>query len=205
MPTTACLAENAKPYYEREGYELILKNFPVPMITKSQEQMNVDMLSLVYGNFRPSGLLYFGSRYSEIMNMLHGRYYRPKSLAEAANYEERFSDYLDLFYALIKEIKSKCQSNNISLTLALMPGSSFVLRPGSPSAQFQDYFRQKIIDKGKQLEIPVIDLAGLLSEISTEQNNRKLFHPNEGHLTDEGHLVVAEYIQEYMTIEKQHE
>ncbi len=51
----------------------------------------------------------------------------------------------------------------------------------------------------------MIDQAGLLREISTEQNNRKLFHPNEGHLTDEGHLVVAEYIQEYMTIEKQHE
>ena len=74
-----------------------------------------------------------------------------------------------------------------------MPGKSYVVRPSSPSAQFQDYLRKKILDNSKKMEVDMIDLAGLLRS-RYQKTEGRWFYPNEGHLTAEGHRVVADIL-----------
>ena len=74
-----------------------------------------------------------------------------------------------------------------------MPGSSYIERPGSPSARFQGYLRRKFVKKGAIKNISIIDLARRLRE-SYQNDPGKWYYPNEGHLTPEGHRVVADIL-----------
>ncbi len=196
-------AKNSKPYYEFTSGELLLKNYPVPRTTKPQVQSPDELSSLVLGNFRPSGILYQGSKVSALFGLLYQKFYSNESLSKDAAYEKRFSNHLELFYALIEEIKLQCSSKNTHFNIALLAGSSFVYRPDSPSALFQDYFRKKIIHKSRQIDIPIIDLAGVLKQVSTQRKRKLLYHPNDRHLTEEGHQVVSKFIQNWLAAERQ--
>ena len=75
----------------------------------------------------------------------------------------------------------------------IKPGRSFVERPGSPSAMFQDYLRRKIVEQKEQMKIRAIELASLFHDRFQTQGGR-WYHPHEGHLTSAGHRVVADIL-----------
>ena len=56
-----------------------------------------------------------------------------------------------------------------------------------------DYFRRRIIENSDNIKVKVIDLALPLRE-QFQNNQDRLFYPNEGHLTPEGHRVVADIL-----------
>ena len=111
----------------------------------------------------------------------------------SGHFEARFDDPLRLFSAIVTRLKSLCERSGIELNLVLMPGRSFVEDPGTPSQQFQDYLRKAILSAGRNIEVNVIDLARHLRQ-RYQENGKMLYYPNEGHLTAQGHEVVAEYL-----------
>ena len=66
----------------------------------------------------------------------------------------------------------------------------------SPVAQAQDYLRQQILATSEKMQIDVIDVASSLRERSQTQSGR-WFYPHEGHLTAEGHRIVADILAEH--------
>ncbi|HIJ40245.1 MAG TPA: hypothetical protein HPP90_04070 [Deltaproteobacteria bacterium] len=54
------------------------------------------------------------------------------------------------------------------LFVVLMPGRFLVERPGSQSTQFQEYLREKIIEKCRKLNIRLIDPALHLKTLHSE-------------------------------------
>jgi hypothetical protein len=72
-----------------------------------------------------------------------------------------------------------------------MPGQSFVERPDSLSAAFEDYLRRALVPRGAEIAVPVIGLAAPLRARYRETGTH-LFYPHEGHLNPAGHRVVAE-------------
>ncbi len=91
----------------------------------------------------------------------------------------------------------QCQRNNSELLVILMPGRSLVERPGSQSAQFQEYLREEIIKQCKRRHIRLMDLPLHLKKVHTE-TGKKLYFPNDGHMNALGHRVTADYIREKM-------
>ena len=79
-----------------------------------------------------------------------------------------------------------------------MPGPSFVTEPRSVSARFQDYLRRAIVERGERAGIRVIDLAALLRE-RYGRTPGEWFFPGDGHLTEEGHCVVAEELSRHLS------
>jgi hypothetical protein len=83
--------------------------------------------------------------------------------------------------------------HDAGLVLVLMPGRSLVERPGSQSAQFQEYLSTRLVEDSLQLDIEVFDLASYLKTCHREKDVR-LFYPHEGHLTAAVHRMTADFI-----------
>lgn len=186
-------ANNAKPYFELEGDQLSLRNTPVPLQTKPQQQAGKDLSQMVLGGVEPEqGFI------REILQK--SAFFRlwESSLADypklSGHFETRFEYPLRLFSALINRLKSRCDQQKVELRLVLMPGRSFVESPGSPSQQYQDFLRSKILLLGEHIDVSVVDLAGHLKSHYQEYKER-LFYPNEGHLTPQGHERVAQFLK----------
>lgn len=185
-------ANHAKPYFELTSNGLTLKNTPVPLKSKSKVQGQKDLTKVVFGDeFPSSGAIerYLGR--FELFRLLKLNPYEAPDLS--SRFKDRFNRPLQLFAAIIKQIRKECIRRKIELRLVLMPGKSFIDRPGSPSAQFQDYLRGKIVDSSEKMKVDVIDLAILLKR-RYQKHPGRWFHPHEGHLTPEGHRVVAEIL-----------
>ena len=73
-----------------------------------------------------------------------------------------------------------------------MPGRSFVEHPGSMSAQYQEYLREKLLRSSTEQDLKVLDLAGYLKDLY-EKDGTRLYHPNEGHLNTDGHRAIADF------------
>ena len=82
--------------------------------------------------------------------------------ADIMDFNAQFEHALRLFNAIIEELREVCLKKRVKLTLVLMPGKSYVQRPGSTSAQFQDYLRAKIVENSEMKNIPTIDRADRL-------------------------------------------
>jgi hypothetical protein len=191
-------AQNGKPYFRAAPHGLELENSPVPLTRKPGSGRSPTLKRMILGDYRIGGLLSRAARYSEICRVLEQKFSAPASLAEKADFKGRFKDALDLFFAIVGEMKKECARRGIELKLILMPGRSFVLRPGSPSAQYQDYIRKQIAGNGSQLGVPVMDLAGLLRKAAENRDISHWYHPNEGHLTRAGNKEVAGLILEWL-------
>ena len=77
-----------------------------------------------------------------------------------------------------------------------MPGKTFVKNPNSPIAQAQNYLRRELVAALQHTQVEVIDLALLLRE-RYQKRSGKWFYPNEGHLTAEGHRIVADILDQH--------
>jgi hypothetical protein len=111
----------------------------------------------------------------------------------------RFSDK-QIFYgeqtsrALINALHDASREIGADLSIALLPGSSFINRPESLSAQYQEYLRKRLVAELKGTsDIAVIDLATRMQE-APEDHKKQWYFPNEGHLTPQGHRHVAQVL-----------
>ncbi|MDP2646141.1 MAG: SGNH/GDSL hydrolase family protein [Desulfobacterales bacterium] len=186
-------AQHAKPYFELTSEGLVLRNTPVPRETKPASQAQKDLQHAVFGDRALNRGLpdrYLGR--FQLYQVLRQRFgARPDS---SGYFTAQFKNSLGLFFAIIEQTRRECVQKNTRLALVLMPGKSFVELPGSLSAQFQDYLRQKIVENRDKMKVEVLDLAGHLRSRYGKTPGR-WFYPNEGHLTSQGHRVVAEFLR----------
>ena len=184
-------ANHGKPYFELFENRLVLQNSPVPLAVKSKEQAAVDLNSVVMGNPPPDrGRFLHTLNKSELFQRVK-RALRSDKKNLFPFFDAQFEQALKVYTALLKQMVVLCESNRAKLIVALMPGRSLIERPGSQSAQFQEYLREKIIEKCNNLRIPLIDLALPLKTVHNE-TGEKLFYPNEGHMNAKGHQITAE-------------
>ena len=182
-------ANRGKPYFRLMPEGLVPQNMPVPATTKPGDAPGPDLLDVVFGRCgAPDNTVCQCLRRSECLRRLPGQVCR--TARPSVNFDERFEHALRLFDAIVVRVRNACGKGGARLVLALMPGKSFVEQPGSPSAEFQDYLREQIVESGIEMGVQVIDVAGRLCE-RHKSNRTRLFHPNEGHLTEEGHRIVA--------------
>ena len=188
-------ADHAKPYFELVGGKLILKNVPVPRATKPPGQAAVDLRRVVMGEVpKQRNTLVQRVMNTELFQLVQ------RSLGLGSDrrdlfpvFQKRFDGALRLYDALLAALRSHCRENGARLVLVLLAGRSFVERPGSNSAQFQDFFRQRVAAAARRQRVAVIDLAAHLKRYSREKDVR-LFYPNEGHLTPAGNRVAAAFL-----------
>ena len=184
-------AENSKPFFRLDANgQLEKKNSPVPMQSKPAAARQKNLHNIVMGelNFENSFLEKTMGNL-EIFRRLGLFQSQPKISTDY--FEKRFAHTLQLFYALVSAIEADTKEVKADLSIVLLPGRSAIARPESVSAQYQTYLGNKIVKQfSKQSEIQVIDL---LAPLTTEfqKQNTKLYFSNEGHLTPNGHQVVA--------------
>jgi hypothetical protein len=170
---------------------LVLTNSPVPDAPVDRTGQPT-LLDMVLGN-RPGE--------ARLRQRLEGRSYLFRLLSETMlpaptgdpAFDQRFAPALDLFWALVERLQRGCATAGTQCAVALMGGRSFVETPSSLSAQFQDYFRRRIAAGAAEHRVDVIDIGDELRR-RYEQRPEPWFHPNEGHLNAEGHLVVADIV-----------
>jgi hypothetical protein len=66
---------------------------------------------------------------------------------DLAGLPERLAYPLSLFARIARAVAETCRQQGVGLRLVLMPGQSFVERPDSLSAAFQDYLRRALVPR----------------------------------------------------------
>jgi len=188
-------ADNAKPYYSLSPDGIVLKNNPVPRVKKPGRAAEASLHRAVLGGMGHAGnpVIRFLSR-SALFRLLNLNPYREPDLLPW--FDKRFAVSLALFSAILEKVRILCIANDVELTLALMPGKSYIQNAGSASAQYQEYLRKAILEELMRRSVNAVDLAGLLRS-RYKQRPGRWFHPNEGHLTADGHRIVAGILDEY--------
>ena len=190
-------ANHGKPYFELFENRLVLKNSPVPLAAKNKEQAALDLHRVVRGDTTPlRGRLLRILDKSELFQRVT-RVNHPNDRDLFPLFDKRFKQALKVYTAILEQMVLLCENNGSELIVVLMPGRSLVERPGSQSAQFQEYLREKIIEKCRKLNIRLIDLALHLKTLHSE-TGVELFHPNEGHMNAKGHQVTAQTIHKQL-------
>ena len=184
-------ADMAKPFFSLTANGLQEENAPMPRQPKPPAERQRTLATMVLGEDGARALGNSWLARSQIARSL-GLTDRATP-AETAGMGARLAAPVDLFVRLVRQMGALCATNGVALDIALMPGRSFVEQPGTISAVYQDYLRAAIIKRQADLGVPVIDLATPLRERAAN-GAHDLYHPNEGHLTAEGHKVVAELL-----------
>lgn len=192
-------AEPAKPFFIMDNDELKLKNYPVPKVRKSALLRKQSLNSIVYGrdiiSSEQIGFLINLLSDSEIFKWIYsGRVVDP-TLDINSILDKNLKKQKALLKHLMVAIKSEIRQKKIDVSFVLLPGKSYVNEPDSYSYFFQEYVRQFVVQVANNLEITTIDLASQLVELDKE-DKKKLYYPNEGHLTVFGHQKVRELLQE---------
>lgn len=190
-------ANHGKPYFKFSGNRLILKNSPVPTATKSKEQATLDLHQVVMGEPPPLRRGLFALLEKMKLFQMAKRIFHPDNKNLIPLFDTRFQPALKLYGALLDRMVIQCRLNNSELIVILMPGRSLVERPGSQSAQYQEYLRENIIQQCKRLHIRLMDLALHLKTVHMD-TGKNLYFPNDGHMNALGHMVTADYILEKM-------
>jgi hypothetical protein len=178
----------AKPRFVLDGDTLTLTNSPVPS-GPADRAGQPQLLDMILGN-RPEE--------AHLRQRLEGRSHLFRLLSENVlpqpsddpAFDRRFAPALGLFWELVERLQRGCATNQTQCVLAVMAGRSFVESPSSLSAQFQDFFRRRLVSGAADRQIEMIDVGGELRS-RYEREGGRWFHPNEGHLNADGHRVVA--------------
>ena len=108
--------------------------------------------------------------------------------------QERFDPAIRLFLALVDALHDASRETGADLSIALLPGSSYINRPESLSAQYQEYLRKRLVAELEEAsDIPVIDLATTM-QAAPKDHKKQWYFPNEGHLTPQGHRYIAQLL-----------
>lgn len=189
-------SNHAKPYFEITPSELKLRNVPVPSATDDSKKYRTNHASLLLGNnVQDRGaLVRYLSRF-ELTRLIVP--YFEEHPERQNQFDGKLGSSIQLFNALVDQIHEECLNRGVELRLVLMPGRSFVEHPGSMSAQYQDYLREKILPSSSNRNLRVLDLASHLRALY-EKEGARLYHPNEGHLNTDGHRAVADFIDKQL-------
>jgi lysophospholipase L1-like esterase len=194
-------ASKAKPYFSLQQGQLQLHNQPVPRQSKPAMLYSTTMQSIIFGDQLPQDLSLIDRliQSSRLLSMLLPRTAASNPEQINAILSQRLVAQEQLFAALLQAIKTTSDAANSPLTLALLPGQSYVNAPRSYSAYFQEYVRQRVIAVAEQLDIEVIDVAG---ELRRSYSGQRWFFPYEGHFTVAGHQQVADILLRQMNLGK---
>ena len=195
LQTYPLQADFAKPRFRiDEQGRLRLENTPVPRQPKPASARNRSLSSLVLGDaVLQRGELVAWLGQLELFRRLGLLQSRPELPDEL--FARRFEPALALFMALVTTTGERLSSQGAELTVALLPGQSYVERPDSVSARYQDYLRVQLVQRLQRADIPVISLAAAL-RAGYAKDGVARFHPNEGHLNPVGHQSVAELLRQ---------
>jgi len=177
-----------KPYFNLENQQLKLNNMPVPLKPKNQQKMTLNELVFIQSPppFYQKLALYQWLKGAGLI----------KSDFSEKQLSQSFLQGMTLFKTLLKQIKQTANQQDLKFNMVLLSGASIVNNPYSKSAQWQQWQAQKIMAMGQQLEIPILNLIPIFQQ--TKQ--QPLYFSNEGHLTPQGHLFVAQEIQIFFRI-----
>jgi hypothetical protein len=182
-------ALQAKPRYVLRGGALDLERVPVPRETKGPGEGRADLDRLVYGLDlpRPGGVRAFLGR-REVFRRLG--LFQPRTDVPPGYFDGRYDELLALFDALVAAARSASTEAGADFLLALLPGRSYVERPGSYAHAYQEHLRETIARTWRARGVTVVDLATGLRE-ARAAGGGPWYHPHEGHLNAEGHAEVA--------------
>ena len=184
---------HAKPYFEPSPSGLQLRNVPVPAALGKSDIRHHDIGGLILGDKGfDKGVVVRALGRFELTRLLLPYFETSTDIRE--HLESALDDAMSVFEAIISEIHAQCSRRGIELRLVLMPGRTYVEQPGSLSAQYQDYLREKILQHGEKRDIVTMDLAMHLRALY-EKHGMRLYHPNEGHLNVDGHAAVADFLR----------
>jgi len=192
-------AEQAKPFFSLNNETLTLQNTPIPRASKSAKLRTTTLQAIIFGDelvaMEPwwAGL----ARSSRILRLLLGDHARVNSEVVKDLLTTRLVQQRRLASALITRIREQVTASGARLIIAPLPGRSFIRAPGSYSALFQDHVRNFVASLAESNGLEVIDVADEL--LAQNVDDVVLFHPNEGHLTVEGHAAVARIVLASLT------
>ena len=185
-------ADHGKPYFKYINQRLVLQNTPVPLMPKPAAARKETISDIVLGKDSRNGTKVNWLSHLELSHRL-GLFQSDFVLTEE-EMDRRFSPSLKLLAALLHEMEKDMQANNVRLSIALLPGRTYVEQATSLSAQYQNYFRKQLIAWYKHSStVQVIDLATQL-RVLNDSGIEHLYYPNEGHLTKLGHQHIADYL-----------
>ncbi|MBL9210166.1 MAG: hypothetical protein JNL92_06840 [Opitutaceae bacterium] len=184
-----------KPRFEAVGDDLFLRNVPVP---KSSEARVEPWWPVVLGADASawSWRTRLELRY-ELFRVLSPpfppeRDYRPELAS-------RFASALSLFERIAKGVAGDAARRKAEFIVIPIASAAYFHSPRSPSAQYQDFFCEQIVQRLRTTGISVIHLPALMLERYRSDPGRWFF-PHEGHLNPEGHKVVAEILARELSV-----
>ncbi len=182
-------ASHAKPRFALRGGELVLERVPVPRERKPLGAGRVDLQMLVRGPDArdPSGIAGFLGR-REVFRRLG--IFQADGRVSADAFLRRNDDALALFDALLGRMEKDLVGAGAHFVVALVPGRSYVERPGSYAHGYQEVLRARILETCRARGLRVVDVASALAKRHAEGSG-PWYHPHEGHLDREGSAEVA--------------
>lgn len=189
-------ADNAKPFFSLNAKgQLLLENTPVPRQRKPAILRSRDINSIVFADtlVQYQSPIYKLAEHSHLLKMIMPEPKVDRNILEDIM-AKRLVTQSDLIKALIDQIAIFSKENNMALSIAVLPGRSFVEFPDSYAAVFQEYVRGIIQQHTSQQQLVFMDVATLMRESWIASGSPKWFHPNEGHYTRKGHTIVADIL-----------
>jgi hypothetical protein len=192
-------AEQAKPFFSLNNETLTLQNTPVPRAPKSAKLRTTTLQAIIFGDELVAKEPWWAglARSSQILRLLLGDHARVNSEVVEDLLTTRLVQQRRLASALITRVREQVTASGARLIIAPLPGRSFIRAPGSYSALFQDHVRNFVASLAESNGLEVIDVADEM--LAQNVDDVMLFHPNEGHLTVEGHAAVARIVLASMT------
>lgn len=188
-------AEYAKPRFELEDDgRLALRNVPVPLQHRPITDTAAALASIILppADRRTAGpRQWLGSR--ELVRRLGWTV--PASRIPTAHLDRVFAPSLRLFGALLHDMREWLARHGAGLSVVLLPGRSWLVEPGSHSAQFQDYLLEQL---GQQITAEGVGWLSLAPALRDANDGAGLFFPYDGHLTSQGHAWVAAQLDGYL-------
>ncbi|MEC9340662.1 MAG: GDSL-type esterase/lipase family protein, partial [Pseudomonadota bacterium] len=189
-------AAYGKPFFELREGTLHLRNQPVPRSPKSATVQEQDVRRLMSQGRSGHGSWWIraaaGTKLGQLLlALLPAR--SPEALPQAQ--WQLYAPYVALFEALLRETERTVVASGAELLLVTLPGHSYVLLPWSYAAVQQELFRQAVVTGARDMSIPVVDVARALRQSAKTSRGRNWFFANDGHLTPEGHIEVAEQLR----------
>lgn len=181
-------ANRPKPYFEKRGTNLVLRNHPVPVDAPPRNPS----ASFVPGAQYVPRWQHILARHSTAWRLLCSDRIRSPVGRHELEYAHR--DGLELTATILRKIDSSCRKHNTELNVLLLPGQRYLRYPSSLSATRQDVLRKSLGARCREANIAVIDIAQFLEETREERRSSPWYFPRDGHLTRIGHEGVADLI-----------
>ena len=187
-------ADYAKPYFSRREDERLVLNTPIPR-QRDANLRSATLHSVVFADELHQYETLFDrlTRSSRLLRRIV-----PASVVDANILESilarRLVEHRTLMTDLIVEFTQFASASDIGITLALLPGKSYVELPCSSSAAFQDHVRRHVTEVAAEHNLLLIDVAEEMRKTHQISESADWFHPNEGHYTAAGHRQDAKII-----------